>query len=81
MSPLAAIIDTKALLNVVWVSFAVGVGGTTAFSIALVAATRFAETRREGRAIEAAIFGVLGAAALAACLGAIALGFVAVISK
>jgi hypothetical protein len=81
MSPFATIIDTKALLDVVWVSLVAGVGGTAAFSIALLGATRFSDMRSAGRGVEAAMFGVLGAAALATCLGAITLGFVVVISK
>jgi hypothetical protein len=81
MSALATIVDTKALLDVVWVSLAAGVGGTAAFSLALVGATRFTDMRRAGRGTEAVLFGVLGIAALAVCLGAIAFGFVIIISK
>ena len=81
MSPLATIVDTKALLEVVWASLAAGVGGTAAFSIALVGATRFSDMRREGRGVEAAIYAAVGALALAACLGAVALGFVVIVSK
>ena len=44
------LIDTNALLNVVWVSLVAAVGGTAAFSLAIVGATRFADMRRAGRA-------------------------------
>jgi hypothetical protein len=81
MSMLATIVDTKALLDVVWASLAAGVGGTAAFSLALVGATRFSDMRRAGRGAEAVLFGVLGVVSLAVCLGAIAFGFVVIISK
>ena len=78
---LATVIDTKALLDVVWVSLAAGVGGTAAFSLAIVGATRFLDMRRSGRGAEALTYAVLAALALAACLGMIAIGFVAIVSK
>jgi hypothetical protein len=81
MSTLATIVDTKALLDVVWVSLAAGVGGTAAFSLALVGATRFSDMRRAGHGTEAVMFAVLGIASLAVCLGAIVLGFVIIVSK
>ena len=81
MSTLATIVDTKALLDVVWASLAAGVGGTAAFSLALLGATRFSEMRRAGRGAEAVIFGALGIVSLTVCLGAVALGFVVIVSK
>jgi hypothetical protein len=78
---LATVIDTKALFDVIWASLAAGVGGTAAFSLALVGATRFSEMRREGRAAEAATYAVLAGVSLALCLAAVAFGFVVIISK
>jgi hypothetical protein len=78
---LATIVDTKALFDVVWASLAAGVGGTTAFSLALVGATRFSDMRRAGRGTEAVMFAVLGIVSLSLCLGAVVLGFVIIISK
>jgi len=75
------IVDTKALLDVIWVSLAAGVSGTAAFSLALVGATRFSDMRRHGRRAEALTFAVLTGAALAVCLGMVALGLVAIVSK
>ena len=75
------LIDTDALLNVVWVSFAAAAGGTAAFSLAIVGATRFSDMRREGHAAEAALFAVVAVAALAVCAGAIVLGLYAIIDK
>lgn len=78
---LGVIVDTKALLDVIWVSLAGGVGGTAAFSLALVGATRFSDMRREGRGAEAAGYAVLAGVAVAVCLGTVALGLVAIVSK
>jgi hypothetical protein len=78
---LATIVDTKALLDVVWASLAAGVGGTAAFSLAIVGATRFFDMRRDGRGAEALTFAVLTGVALAACFGVVALGLVTILSK
>jgi hypothetical protein len=75
------IVDTKALLDVIWASLAAGVGGTAAFSLALVGATRFSDMRREGRRVEAATYAVLAGVALAACLGTAVFGVVVIVSK
>jgi hypothetical protein len=78
---LGTIIDTKALLDVVWVSLAGGVGGTAAFSLALVGATRFSDMRRGGRRTEALTYAVLTGVALAVCVATVALGLIAILSK
>jgi len=62
---MAAIVDTGALLEVVWVSLVAGVSVTAIYAFALLAGTRFSESRRAGNAAAAAGFGVLaGLAAL-----------------
>jgi hypothetical protein len=78
---LATLIDTKALFDVIWASLAAGVGGTAAFSLAIVGATRFSDMRREGRGGGAVTYAVLTTLAVAVCLGTVALGFVVIISK
>jgi hypothetical protein len=75
------LIDTDALLNVVWVSFAGAVGGTAAFSIAIAGAARFFDLRRDGRTTEAGMFAAVAGLALAVCLGAVALGLYEIIKK
>ena len=77
----STVVDTDALLKVIWASLAAGVGGTAAFSIAILGATRFADMRREGRAAEAGAFVVIAALGLGACLGAVALGLYVIIDK
>jgi hypothetical protein len=77
----STLIDLDALVKVVWVSLAAGVGGTAAFSLAIVGAARFAELRRDGRAAEAGAFALLGAIGLGVCLAAVALGLYVIIEK
>jgi hypothetical protein len=75
------LIDTHALWNVVWVSLLGGVGGTTAFSVAIAGTTRFVDLRREGRSTEAGLFAVLAGLALALFLGGVVLGLYEIIKK
>jgi hypothetical protein len=75
------LIDTNALLNVLWVSFVAAVGSTAVFSIAIAGATRFFDMRREGRSVEAGFYASLAGLALAACLGAMALGIYVIVNK
>ena len=77
----AKLIDTDALLNVVWVSFVGAVGGTAAFSIAIAGAARFVDLRRDGRPTEAGMFAAIAGLALAVCLGAVAFGLYEIIKK
>jgi hypothetical protein len=72
----ASIVDTDALLTVVWASLAAGVGLTTAFGFAILGGVRALELGREGRVGEATIFAVVGVLGVAACIAAIAFGIV-----
>jgi len=78
---IGAIVDGGALLNVVWVSLAAGLGVTAAFAVAIVGGTRALDHGRDGRGFEAAVFGIVGAVALAAVLAAIVLGIVVLTDK
>jgi hypothetical protein len=75
------IVDTHALLNVIWASLVAGVGGTAAFSVAIAGATRFAEMRRAGRSLEAGMFAAAALAGLGICLAAITYGLFEIINK
>lgn len=77
----AKLIDTHALLNVVWVSFVAGVGGTAAFSITIAGAARFVDLRRDGRTTAAGMFAAVAGLALAVCVGAVAVGLYEIIKK
>ena len=78
---MSTIVDTTTLLDIVGVSIVAAVGVTAAFSLAILGATRFSDVRRDGRAVEAACFGLLTALALAACLGAVVYGIVEIQAK
>ena len=75
------IVDWGALGEVIWVSLAVGVGVTLAFSLAIVGAIRFADTRRNERLLEAGFYAVLAVAGLAATIGALVAGIVVMTQK
>jgi hypothetical protein len=79
--PIAELVDTDALLNVVWASFAAMIGGTASFSLAIIGATRFTELRREGRTGEAGLFAALGIAGAVLFLGSAVLGLVLMIQE
>jgi hypothetical protein len=78
---LGTVVDTKALLQTVWVSLVAGVGVTFVFSILVFAATRLADLRRDDRPILAAAAGVLAGLALVVTLAAIVLGIIVMTRK
>jgi hypothetical protein len=77
----AEIVDGGALLNMLWASLVAGIGVTLIFSIAIHGTARAIEAGRDGRPAEAAIFGVVGAVALAAVLGGVVLGVIVMLQK
>ena len=82
MSVLAStIVDWKTLGKVVVYSLVAGVGISLAFSLAIVGAARFADMRRDRRAIEAGGYAVLLAVALAVVAGAVVVGIVVMTKK
>jgi uncharacterized membrane protein len=78
---LAAIADTKALLQVVVASLVAGVGVAVAFSLVILGATRFVDLRRNERSLEAAAFGLLAALCLLASMAAVVIGLIVMASK
>jgi hypothetical protein len=81
MSLPLAVVDWDALLQVIWVSLATGIGVTAAFAIALYGATRAVDLSRDGRAAEAGLFAVVAIASLLAVGGAVVFGIVAMTDK
>jgi hypothetical protein len=77
----ATIVDWAALLKVVEYSLGITVGFALAFSLSILGATRFVETRRDGRRVVAGAFGALAALTLAASVGAIVFGIVELIAS
>jgi hypothetical protein len=73
---IASIVDTDALLTVLWASLAAGIGVTAAFGFAILGGVRALELGRQGRAGEAAIFGMVGLLGVAATIAAIVFGIV-----
>jgi hypothetical protein len=71
---IAAIVDSDAVLQVIWVSLVAGVGVTASYGLALLGATRAVEVGREGRVAEAVLYVLVGVAGIAAFVGAIVFG-------
>jgi hypothetical protein len=80
-TPLAELVDTSALLKVVWVSLAGGIGVTAAFSLAVLGLARGRDAQRDGHATRALPFFALTVVALAACVWAIYRGYLFVVTK
>ena len=81
MSVLASIVDGHALLQLIWVGAASGVGGTAAFGLALLGVTRASDFSRDGRGGQAVLFGTLGVVALLAVGAAVVYGVVIMTHK
>ena len=81
MTVLATVVDTSALLKAVVYSFVAGVGATFAFSLAIMGAARLADSERSGRRLETGALALLTATALAACVGIVVVGIIAMVSK
>jgi hypothetical protein len=81
MVVLAEIVEWDALLKIIWVSLAAGIGVTAAFALAIAGATGMVDARRDGRTITAGAFALVLALALAVCGVAVVLGVVGVTKK
>jgi hypothetical protein len=75
------LVDWGTLGKVALASLASGVGVTIVFSLAIVGAARFADMRRDGRALEAGAYAVMLALALAVVAAAVVLGIVVMAKK
>ena len=73
-----AFVEWHDLLTVVWASLVAGIGVTSAFGVAILGGTRAVELGRDGRVARATAFGVVGALGLAAVIGAIVFGIIAI---
>ncbi len=81
MSLVGSIVDGHALLQVVWVSFAAGLGVTAVFAVAIVGTTRTVDMRRNGRGPEAVAYGALALVATVAVAAAVVLAVVVMAHK
>ena len=78
---MATVVDTGTLLRTVAASFVAGVGVTLLFSLAILAAARFADLSRDGRRAAAVWIGVLAVVALTAAAAGVAIGIIVIISN
>ena len=78
---LATIVDWKTLGEVAVASFLAGVGVTTAFSFAIVGATRMVDMRRQNRRVEAGAYAALLILALLLSGAAVAFGVIVMTTK
>jgi hypothetical protein len=78
---LATAVDWSALGKVVLYSFVGAIGVTTAVSLAILGATKFADMRRDERLLEAGAFAALAAVTAAASAAAVVIGIVVMTSK
>jgi hypothetical protein len=72
----AEIVDFNTLGRVALAAFIAGVGVTAVFSLAIHGAVRLIDSRRDGRPLEAALYGTLTTLALLGSVAALVLGFV-----
>lgn len=77
----AAIVDTHALLQLVYVALLAGVGVCLVYAVAVVGISRSADRRRANRRGAALLYGALSLLAIAACVVAIAIGIVVMTQK
>jgi hypothetical protein len=78
---IATVVDWSAVLKVVWVSLAGGIGLAAAYSLVVLGVARAGDERRRQRLVPAAGFGLLAAIGLAACAFALVRGYQFVVQK
>ncbi len=77
---IAAIVDTDALLQVVWVSLIAGVGVPACYALAILGSTRALEFGRNGRPVEAVAFVVVGVLGLGVVIASIVFGILTLVN-
>ncbi len=74
-------IDTGALLDLLWAGAAAGLVLVAATSLTILGSTRAGQDRREGRRGRAAAFGALAVLAALVCAGGLVLGLAVMLDK
>jgi hypothetical protein len=77
---IASIVDTDALLQVIWVSLIAGVGVPSCYALAILGSTRAIEFGRNGRVGEAVVFAVVGILGLAVVIASIVFGILTLVN-
>ena len=75
------VVDWGGLFEVLWASFAAGLGVTIAASLAILGATRAVDFRRAGQPVPAGLFSVLGVFGALLLLAAVAFGVIVMTAK
>ncbi len=78
---IGTIVDTETVSQLVAASLGAGIGITVLFSVAIYGVTRFSDARRGRVGAPAALYGIIAALALLACLSAIVVGIVVMTQK
>jgi hypothetical protein len=78
---IATIVDVNALLQTIAAALIAGIGATVIVSLAILGAVRFADASRDGRTVEATLFGALAIAGAVATVGAVVLAVVVMTAK
>jgi hypothetical protein len=77
---IASIVDTDALLQVIWVSLLAGVGVPSCYALAILGSSRAIEFGRNGRVGEAVVFAVVGIVGFAVVIASIVFGILTLIN-
>ena len=78
---IADIVDGHALVEVIWVSLAAGIGLIAAGSLGIAGISRANAQRREGHALAASMYLALAVLAALVCAGGVVLGVSVMLSK
>jgi hypothetical protein len=78
---LAEIVDTDALLEMLWTATLAGLGVTAAYGIAIAGGSRALDLGRAGRTGEAILLGIVGAIGFAVVVAAIVFGVIVMVNK
>jgi hypothetical protein len=79
VSGLATVVDTDALLEMLWTATLAGLGVTAAFGLAILGSTRAVDMSRAGRPGEATLYGAMGALAFVAVIAAVVFAIIVMI--
>jgi hypothetical protein len=75
---IGAVVNGSDLVELLWTSFAAGLGVTVVYGLAIFGGSRALDLGRDGHVALAAVYGALAVVAMAAVLGAIVLGVIAI---
>jgi hypothetical protein len=77
----APLVDVGALLQLLWVSLAAGVGLIAVFSLSILSWSRANSYSGQGKVVAALAYGLVGTLSLVVCMAAVVLGIIALGQK